>query len=158
VTSTSDAAVLAVDDVAGIAEAVWASFLGDIEVGILDSEPPRITGEDIISAYVLVGGAWQGGVVLACGQHTAQRLASVMFAIPGPVGEEDMGDAVGELANVLGGNVKSLLPQPSAISLPVVTSGADYAHEPPEAREVCHLDLNWSGDVLSLRVWTRDEQ
>jgi len=157
VTSASAETVPAAEDVAGIAEAVWQSYLGEIHVGIVESGvlQPR-PEDDTIAAYVLVGGAWQGGVVLACEHTTAQRLASAMFGIPGPVAESDLGDAVGELANVLGGNVKSLLPQPSAISLPVVTASSVYGPEPPDARDVCTLDLLWQGESLSLLVWTQD--
>jgi chemotaxis protein CheX len=42
-----------------------------------------------------------------------------------PSGEE-IRDALGELTNVIGGNVKALFPGPSALSLPTVAVGSDY--------------------------------
>jgi chemotaxis protein CheX len=154
---TSGPAVAA-EDVAGIAEAVWQAYLG--ELGDIRIDEPGTTaivaGDDVFAAYVLVGGAWQGGVMLCCGTETAERLASAMLGVPVPVDTTDVGDAIGELANVLGGNVKSLVPQPSAISLPVVT--LDTEHGPAAGgREICLLDLTWQGDSISVRVWTREE-
>ena len=41
----------------------------------------------------------------------------------GPRPAEDVADAVGELVNMIGGNVKSLMPGPSTLSLPLVRAG-----------------------------------
>ena len=35
----------------------------------------------------------------------------------------DVTDAVGELVNIIGGSVKSLMPQPTVLSLPSVRTG-----------------------------------
>ena len=38
----------------------------------------------------------------------------------------EINDAIGEVANMIGGNVKALMPAPSQLSLPTVTTGIDY--------------------------------
>lgn len=145
----------AIEDVAGIADAVWASYLGGPpDIQVVEQVPPA--DEDmVISGSVLVEGAWTGGVVISCGEQVAERLAAAMLGITDHVDATDVGDAMGELANVLGGNVKSLLPQPSAISLPIVSHGTRNAPAPEDARDVCLLHVTWHGSPITLRVWAR---
>jgi chemotaxis protein CheX len=44
-----------------------------------------------------------------------------------PQGEAELVDAIGEIANMTGGNVKALLPGPSVLSLPEVAAGTAAA-------------------------------
>ena len=67
-----------------------------------------------------------------------------------PVGPEDLTDAFGEVANVVGGNVKALLPTQGTLSLPVVATelpvvpGSSLTHE---------LRLDWRGRSIVVVVW-----
>jgi CheY-specific phosphatase CheX len=47
--------------------------------------------------------------------------------IPPPVTLEDARDGLGELCNVLAGNLKPMLPAGVALSAPSVVAGADYS-------------------------------
>ena len=52
--------------------------------------------------------------------------------------EEDVADALGELANVVGGNVKAVLPGPSVLGLPEVGTAPNPATRPtPAASSSC---------------------
>jgi chemotaxis protein CheX len=68
----------------------------------------------------------------------------------GAVSDADVADAVGELVNMIGGNVKSLMPGPSALSLPVVAAGR--VARSSDSVEVCRLDASWAGDPLLVSV------
>ncbi len=57
-------------------------------------------------------------------------------------------DALGELAYVVGGNVKAVLPGPSVLGLPEVGS-APPADRPADALRV---DLLWRGQALTISV------
>ncbi len=62
--------------------------------------------------------------VIECGAALASRLAEVLFSIPADaVTAEDAADAVGELANIFGGNVKGVLGLSAQLSLPHVVLG-----------------------------------
>ena len=61
---------------------------------------------------------------------------------------EDVADAFGEIANVVGGNVKAALPGPSTLGLPQV--GAAPAVRNPE--DVCRLEVLWRGQPLVVSV------
>jgi CheY-specific phosphatase CheX len=47
--------------------------------------------------------------------------------VPPPVSLEDARDGLGELCNVLAGNLKPMLPAGVGISAPSVVAGADYS-------------------------------
>jgi hypothetical protein len=67
---------------------------------------------------------------------------------PTVVDDEDVADALGELANVLGGNIKSVLPGESRLGLPQIGSA------PPRGRldDVRSLVGQWRGDFLTITV------
>ncbi|HVD28484.1 MAG TPA: chemotaxis protein CheX [Mycobacteriales bacterium] len=64
----------------------------------------------------------------------ARTAASAMFDRPAEaLTDDEVADALGELTNMIGGNLKSLLPGPSRLSMPAVTVGATTAHPAPGA-------------------------
>ena len=62
--------------------------------------------------------------------------------------DEDVEDALGELANVVGGNVKAVLPGPSVLGLPEVGT----APEPGLPADICRVDVLWRGQSLTITV------
>lgn len=81
---------------------------------------------ECLRGRVVVTGAWQGAVTLACTASFAQRAADHIFDDGGPASPEDVRDAVGELTNIIGGGIKGLMPSPSRLSLPVVTAATGW--------------------------------
>ena len=54
-----------------------------------------------------------------------------MFSIEkGQVTDEEINDALSEMINIIGGNLKSLLPQPNQLSLPMVDLKGTGTHFP----------------------------
>lgn len=138
----------ALADVLAVVHEVWDSFVGGEEPLLPD---PDRTGADWIgyAATITVSGAWSGIVSLEFAADTAATVSSRMLGLD-QVEEEDVADAVGELVNMVGGNVKGLMPGPSALSLPVVTTGR--VARATDATEVCRADLAWFGQPLSIAV------
>lgn len=65
-----------------------------------------------------------GAVVVRISCALARTITETMFGMdPGEAASADIDDAVGEVANMIGGNVKSLVPGPSLLSLPAVVIG-----------------------------------
>ena len=77
-------------------------------------------------AAVYYAGAWKGAVLLECSLGQAMDWGSRLMQIPAPVASEDARDSLGELCNVLAGNLKPLLPPGVGLSTPSVVKGADY--------------------------------
>jgi len=67
---------------------------------------------------------------------------------PDELEAEDVDDALGELANVVGGNVKAALPGPSTLGLPQVGEAPGVRN--PE--DVCRLEVLWRGQPLVVSV------
>ena len=103
-------------DIHGIATSVWADMLGlPLEAGEAGAAPERIC------AWVGISGAWSGTVTVELAAPLARRVAAALFGMsPEEVTDTEVTDAVGEVVNILGGNLKALLPGPSALSLPSV--------------------------------------
>jgi hypothetical protein len=142
VTTMLDAAT-----VLSIADDVWTSLVGDGEVLVpLPVPAPDVT----VSAWVDITGPWRGSVVVTCDAETATALTECLLRSRPPevIEPEDVDDALGEIANVLGGNVKSLLPEPSSLGLP------QTGPIPPATRpdDLCRVDAQWRGQFLTITV------
>jgi chemotaxis protein CheX len=121
---------VALDDelVGAVVEQVWESLLGAV------ARPwagPRPAGATVptVRAQVRLSGDWNGLVRLTCDPATAETLAAAML-MSGPdeaLPEEDVLDAVGEVVNVVGGNVKGALVGRTSLGLPQVALAARAA-------------------------------
>ena len=67
--------------------------------------------------------------------------------------QEDVNDVLGELANIIGGNVKAMLPAGCFLSLPQVVLAPASATTYPSAVQVCGLHGTWHGEPVSITVW-----
>lgn len=76
-----------------------------------------------VTASISISGAWQGDVEVRMSHALARRLARELLDGDATATEDaDVRDVVGELASIIGGNLKGLLPEPSALSLPSILS------------------------------------
>jgi len=114
--------ILSDDDLYALAETVWTSILG-LELGRGEEVDGKI-GDLTTTACVQITGDWEGAVTVACSRSLAGKLASAMFAMEvDELSEEEVRDAMGEIANMTGGNVKGLAPGVNTLALPTVTEG-----------------------------------
>lgn len=133
--------------VESIAQEAWISLVGEDEVLVPLPGGPLA---DPLSSWVDVVGPWTGSVVLTTGRRTAEALTRALLREHSPevLEDEDVADAFGEIANVVGGNVKAALPGPSGLSLPDV-GDAPAVRNPAD---LCRIDLVWRGEPLSISV------
>jgi hypothetical protein len=128
-----------------IAEETWSALVGEDEYLVpLPGDPVQ----DAISSWVDVVGPWNGVVVITTARTTAEELSRCLLKEHAPpvIDAEDVEDALGELANVVGGNVKAVLPGPSALGLPEVGSA------PAAGPDTCRVELLWRGQSLTISV------
>lgn len=133
--------------VEAIAQEAWVALVGEDEVLVpLPGDSPA----DPVSSWVDVVGPWTGSVVLTAGRRTAEELTRALLREHSPevLEDEDVADAFGEIANVVGGNVKAALPGPSGLSLPEI--GAAPAVRNPG--DLCRIDVLWRGQPISISV------
>jgi len=94
-------------------------------------------------------------IVFECTTALARESASVMFGLQdGELSKEDVRDAVGELLNILGGNIKAILEGDYAMSLPTVVEGQEacFVHM-PGARLLKQEGFHSHGELLMLSLY-----
>ena len=135
-----------------IAQDLFAAMV-DGEPGLL--EPVDALGAPIpdpVHAWVDIVGPTSWRTLVVTARPTADRIARALLQLDDDetVGLDDVRDALGEVANVVGGNLKGMLDGGSSLTLPVVdTTG------PAVARAADHAQaLLWRGEPLVISLWT----
>ncbi|WNV75568.1 chemotaxis protein CheX [Geodermatophilus sp. DSM 44513] len=133
--------------VEAIAGEAWVALVGEDELLL---PVPGDLPADTLSAWVDVVGPWTGSVVLTTGRQTAADLTRALLAEAAPelLDHEDVADAFGEIANVVGGNVKAALPGASTLGLPEVGPAPAVRN----SEDVCRIDVLWRGQPLAVSV------
>ena len=141
------------DDLAEMVEQVWVSYLDPEGVS-----PLVPTGDEAqpteVHASVSITGSWTGHVVFASSTAAARRAAAAFLAVePEDVSQDDVSDVLGELANIVGGNVKAMLPPGALLSLPQVVLAPESATSYPNAERISGLYGVWDGEPVSVSMW-----
>jgi chemotaxis protein CheX len=141
------------NDLAEMVEQVWVSYLDPEGV-----HPLIATGEEgqpsDVHSSVSITGSWTGHVVYASSTAAARKAAAAFMALdPDEVSEEDLSDVLGELANIVGGNVKAMLPAGAFLSLPQVVLAPESATKYPNAERISGLYGRWEGEPVSISMW-----
>ncbi len=115
----------------------YQTYLSNIVVDVfrtmlnLEVEPQGdgdITAAGSVTAAVHFAGEWRGAVLLQLSPELACVLCARLIRVGSPpLYDDNVRDAVGELANMVGGNLKSILPFRVALSMPTVVEGSNYA-------------------------------
>ena len=85
--------------------------------------PSPGTSETHLASKVAISGEWNRVVEVIATPEAARRIAATMFCMEvDEVADSDIEDAVSEVANMIGGNVKGILGGECELSLPSVTS------------------------------------
>jgi chemotaxis protein CheX len=117
-------AEVSVDVLVQIVQSVFATMM-DLEVSPCDA-PWKSAGERMTSLVSLTGD-WNGAVLIECNPRQACQFAGRILAMDAPDAvDDDVRDVLGELANMVGGNMKSGMSTGVRLSMPSVMNGRDY--------------------------------
>lgn len=149
---TNEAVEIPGDEVvAELTKVVWATVLG---LPVLPREQGAEVAEGDVTTSVDIGGAWEGTVSITFSRALARQLAASMFAYDdGEVSTDELVDALGELANIVGGNVKGFLPGPCRLSVPRVEPAVRGRTESAPSRSWFECD----GQPFVVSVASRGE-
>jgi len=141
------------DDLAEMVEQVWVSYLDPEGVSPLVPTGDHNQPSEVHSS-VSISGSWTGHVVYASSTRAARKAAAAFLAMDAAeVSPEDLSDVLGELANIVGGNVKAMLPPGCFLSLPQVVLAPESATRYPNADRVSGLYAVWDGEPVSVSMW-----
>jgi chemotaxis protein CheX len=112
-------------ELAQIVESVFGTMLS-LEVG--ECGTPWFPSGNRLTSAVHLAGDWNGAVLLECDRGQACRFAGRFLSIDPPDTVDDVvRDVLGELANMIGGNLKCVLTRGIRLSMPSVVDGNDYS-------------------------------
>jgi len=151
------------EELAQIVESVWETTVGNSIRRLPPTEEAASGGAHMVTASICFKGGWSGLLAATCSAALARTIAARMFHIAAEDSSpEDMHDAVAEVVNIVGGNIKAVLPTPCRLSLPAVFEGdaEGSALLVPESETVDTVCFDCEGERLTLRLvydrWPRN--
>ena len=107
-----------------VVESVFETML---DLAVEPAETTWAAESDRVTSIVYFVGAWSGAVILETGPAQACFFSQRLFSAGQPsIIDDDVRDSLAELANMLAGNLKSVLPRGVTLSVPSVVEGSDY--------------------------------
>ncbi|BCG46183.1 Chemotaxis protein CheX [Citrifermentans bremense] len=118
-----------------IAEITKGVFSTMVMLDVVDEPPleePVLNFHETVTSMVGLAGSHSGIVAIHCPKKLALMVTSNMLGMEVTDVDEDVNDAMGEIANMVGGDVKHIFSPKGAdinLSIPTVIYGSDYALE-----------------------------
>lgn len=146
----------AIDDQVLIAQQV---FLSMVNMDMARASDHTTNGEQVIASLLEYSEPSEGTILLECTPSLAYAFTARLMQVPTPAHlDEDVSDAMSELVNMIGGNLKGLMPEETCVSLPSVLAESDrlqLLHDYPRLSRVCmtgvdgHLCISLFGSVAA---------
>ena len=112
-------------ELAQIVEYVFRTMVS-LEVG--ESTEPWSPDGERLTATIHLAGEWKGALALECGRRQACAFAARFLSVnPPEVVDDVVRDVLGELSNMIGGNLKCVLAGGLKLSMPSVVDGPDHS-------------------------------
>ena len=141
-----------VEDLGQIVTDIWTTMLG-FPVRTR-TEPVEMNGSRNLSASVQISGGWDGTVLVSCSEDLARKAAATMFDAEEAT-DEEMRDALGEIANMTAGNVKSHIEAYCRLSLPMVAEGKELLITIPGSNVVVQATFDCDEEAFSVEVYEK---
>jgi chemotaxis protein CheX len=115
-------------------------FMAMLRIDVWPISDPGPPAEPLVGAAVRFAGAWKGALRIECSAGQTFEFAKRLLDIDPPAEvNEDVCDSFGELANMIGGNLKAVLPPGVRLSIPSVARNVGDAAWTCPAVTVCRL-------------------
>lgn len=114
-----------------------------------------------ITGMVGFAGTYSGVISIHCPVALALKITSNMLGMECEEVNEDLNDAIGEIANMLGGNVKQVLSKGGLdvkLSIPTVIAGEDYTVNSLSDSDCVVIPFHVDGDkfIVGLTLTKED--
>lgn len=143
------------DNLFSLVQSVWTSVLG---LGLEHAgEHDGKIGETALTACVQITGVWEGAVTVACSSTLASTVAAAMFGMePDDLSADEIRDAIGEVANMTGGNVKGVAPGENTLTLPTVSEGDQGSLSIAKTRQLNRIVGQCEGEPVVVTVFVKE--
>jgi chemotaxis protein CheX len=136
---------------------VFSTMLGS-EVEALDVhfDDACLAMSEGVTAVVGIAGPWVGNGMISCSSAFACRLCELFLMTEAPEVNDEVLDAVGELANMVVGNFKTAaegIVGPLGLSVPTVIYGQNFTSKSLGTNNWLVLPFQCGADRFEVRVW-----
>ena len=139
-----------------IEQIVQSGFSTMLNLDLFRAETSNAPDHESLFATIHIAGAWTGSVVLSLSPEVALQATSAMLGLPeSEVTETERQEVAVELANMIGGNLKSLLPAPSYLSLPTIVAGREFYLQVRDAELLEDVFMACEAGLLRTRLFAR---
>jgi len=122
------------------------------------SDPIQLRGNTTYVAgcvqYIL--GGWHAATLIQMPMPLARHVSGMMFE--GRPNAEmsiaEVRDAIGEVTNIVAGNLRKAMPEGAHMSLPTVVDGVGFSFEIIDAKLHVDLAFEFQGEAFRLSIWT----
>jgi chemotaxis protein CheX len=115
---------------------------------------PPINNE--VMAFLGLSGPWVGSGVITCSADFACRLCALFLMSETPSLNEEVLDAIGELANMIIGNFKTAAEEvvgPLGLSVPTVIYGRNFVSKSVGSSNWIIMPFAYGNDTFEVRLW-----
>ncbi|MCI1674673.1 MAG: chemotaxis protein CheX [Ancrocorticia sp.] len=144
------------EQVRTIVSEVFSSMIDGDAAGVHSWTKEIPDWEAPLCAWVDVHGNLGMRAAISLDNDTCSDLTRALLGIgvEENVDTADVLDALGELANVVGGNIKSMMADSSRLTLPSVATSIPEG----SGRVRCEVPLEWRGKLVMVSLWDLDEE
>ena len=143
--------------IVGITKGVFSTM---VMLDVVDEPPlsePVVTFHETLTSMVGLAGSHTGILAVHCPKSLALLITSNMLGMEVTEIDDDVNDAMGEIANMIGGDIKHIFsPKGSDINLSIPTAiyGSDYMMESMSNADSLVMPFECSGErfLLTLQV------
>ena len=144
------------EDLQSVVGSVFATMMG-LEVWPCDQPCPASAG--MLTAAVYLTGEWTGAACVHVEPAQACGFTGHFLGMPAPDDIcDDVRDVMGEIANMIAGNLKCTLSPGIRVSIPSVTDGPGYSLRVCGAHVVCRMGFDTSTGPFWISLIEAGEQ
>ena len=142
-----------------VSDIVTATFEQVAQTQVVpQSDPIQLHGNATYVAgcvqYIL--GSWHAATLIQMPMTLARHVSGMMFEGKPDVDISiaEVRDAIGEVTNIVAGNLRKAMPDGAHMSLPTVVDGVGYSFEIIDAKLQVDLAFEFQGEAFRLSIWT----
>ena len=145
--------------VAAVRDATHSVCETMLGVKLTDREPTReeespLHSEGVVSLVGLAGD-WAGTGALRCSSEMARKMSGLLLMQEFASVDQDVLDAIGEITNMILGNVKTTLEEilgPMGLSIPTVIYGRNFTTRSVGRSEWSVVPFELDGEILEIQI------